>query len=102
MLLWRAVSNCATIICPEVAMGFGSELPEEVAATDTAHALAEVVDARTAPAEAEPVDVTDAEVVEEDLAAADEAARAEVLNIQDEFTGDPTTYTDEEIAEMSS
>jgi hypothetical protein len=30
MLLWRAVSNCATIICPEVALGFGSEDPDAV------------------------------------------------------------------------
>lgn len=28
MLMWRAVSNCATVICPEVALGFGAEDPE--------------------------------------------------------------------------
>ncbi|MFJ8815471.1 recombinase family protein [Amycolatopsis thermoflava] len=28
MLLWRAVSNCATVICPEVALGFGAEEPD--------------------------------------------------------------------------
>lgn len=100
MLLWRAVSNCATVACPEVAMGFGAEMPES---EPVEQALAHAVDARTpAPAPAADEDVTDAEVVtEDDLKAADEAARAQVMGIQDEFLGEPTTYTDEEIAEMS-
>lgn len=105
MLLWRAVSNCATIICPEVAMGFGAELPDEGPAESTAQALAHAVDARTeAPAD----DVTDAEVVEpseDDLAAADEEARKQVLAMQQQHLGEdddsPLRYSAEEIAEGS-
>lgn len=102
MLLWRAVSNAATIICPEVAMGFGAEVAEEELGPDLGQALAHVVDARTAPAETE--EVHDAEVVtEEDLAAADEAARAEVLAMQQQFTepASPLEYSADEIAEGS-
>jgi hypothetical protein len=76
MLLWRAVSNCATVACPEVAMGYGTEVlegPETAPET----ALAQAVDARTP--EPEPVDITDAEVVDND--AADEEARQQVLEM---------------------
>ncbi len=75
MLLWRAGSSCATIICPEVAMGFdlqGAEYAADVPATPS---LAEVAANRERPAQPaaqapkaqgdDPADVTDAEVVEE-------------------------------------
>ncbi|WP_410652079.1 hypothetical protein [Amycolatopsis sp. cmx-4-54] len=74
MLLWRAVSNCATIICPEVALGFGDEVDEsELAKPTLGQVVAEREDraaeqrAETAP-EAE---VVDAETVEPEPAAAD-------------------------------
>lgn len=76
MLLWRAVSNCATIACPEVAMGYGTETQEGTGSAPE-QALAHAVDARTP--EPEPVDVTDAEVVDD---AADEEAREQVLAMQ--------------------
>lgn len=100
MLLWRAVSNAATIACPEVAMGFGTEIPET---SDPAQSLASAVDARTEQAPADDPEVHDAEVVdEEDLKAADEAARQEVMDLAAQHTGDPLHYEDDEIREGSS
>ncbi|WP_433465737.1 hypothetical protein [Spirillospora sp. CA-128828] len=107
MLMWRAVSHCATTICPEVAMGFGAEVPEAEAPAPEV-ALAHAVDARTAePAPADDGEVHDAEVIGEpsgeDLAKADEEARQEVLGIaaEHEGQGDPLAYSADEIAEMS-
>lgn len=65
MLLWRAVTNCATVICPEVASGF--EMAE--AMLDEAEmerpTLAQVAAQRTdKPAEAEVVEPDEAEVAE--------------------------------------
>lgn len=104
MLLWRAVSNCATIICPEVAMGFGAEDPEVAnpgTHSDPAAALAAVVDARTP----EDSGVVDAEVVDDE---ADEQARQELLEMQaahvaepDDEDRNPLSYSPDEIAEMS-
>lgn len=67
MLLWRAVANCATVICPEVAMGFGAEPPEEEP-WDVHAALARAVDARGQhPAGQEPPshDIAEGETVED-------------------------------------
>jgi hypothetical protein len=42
MLMWRALSDCATVICPEVALGFGMHEIEEDT-RPTGPVLAEVV-----------------------------------------------------------
>lgn len=104
MLLWRAVANCASAICPEVAMGFGAEDPEPEETAPAA--LARAVDARQPVAAAADDDVADAVVIEEptaeDLAADDEAARNEVLSLaagQADDEGNPLAYTPEEIEE---
>ncbi|WP_068924947.1 hypothetical protein [Planobispora rosea] len=76
MLLWRAVANCATAICPEVAMGFGAELPEPE--TSPEEALAVAVDART-ETPAEPSDTVDAVLVEDEPD--EDALRRELLDI---------------------
>ncbi len=104
MLMWRAVSHCATTICPEVAMGFGAEVPEDEPEPD--ESLARAVDARTEPNRPERDDVHEAEIVDEpsaeDLAKADEEARQEVLGLAAEHqAGNPLGYSAEEIAEMS-
>lgn len=94
MLMWRAVTNCATTICPEVAMGYGDELPEPAESGESA--LARAVDARQ-PAAAPAVvdDVADAEIVDDEaaLAAADEAARQELAEMaaQHEPIDEPST-----------
>lgn len=109
MLLWRTLTNAATTICPEVALGYGME-GDEVAAEepDAADALAQAVDARTPEPPAEPADIQDADIVpnpDEQAAqeAADEQARQEVLAMQAEHTGemDPLHYEPDEIAEGS-
>lgn len=84
MLQWRAVANCATSICPEVALGYGLQGDEPDEVETTATALAEAVDARTAQEErpaAEPDDdVQDADVVE-DPEQSDEEIREELLDL---------------------
>lgn len=92
MLLWRAVTNCATTICPEVAMGYGAEAPEPEEAGGAV--LARAVDARQPdPAPADD-DVADAEIVDDEaaLAAADETARQELAEMaaQHGQTGEPS------------
>lgn len=97
MLLWRCAANAATIIAPEVAMGFGAEPPEEGQQQNPGAALAEAVDVRTPSAEPESADVRDAEVVEDQPAEPeqdDEERRQEVLNIAAEFTGKPDDEDD--------
>lgn len=98
MLLWRCAANGATIIAPEVAMGFGAE-SSEVEQEDTAAALAQAVDARTEPAPAPAEAVHDAEVVDDKPVAEpeqdDEDMREQVLGIQAEFTGDAVDEDDE-------
>ncbi|GHE33083.1 hypothetical protein GCM10017673_40010 [Streptosporangium violaceochromogenes] len=78
MLLWRAVANCATAICPEVAMGYGAELPEPDQQPAPEVALAVAVDARTPPA-AEPADTVDADVLEDQPS--DDDIRRELLDL---------------------
>ncbi|WP_062434874.1 hypothetical protein [Herbidospora daliensis] len=97
MLLWRAVANCATGICPEVAMGFGSELPDEDAPPPPPEvSLARAVDARTTPAAQPPAeDIADGEIVDD---TPDEALREEILGIANAHTsgsadGGPLTCT---------
>lgn len=79
MLLWRAVSNCATGICPEVAMGFGAEPPADDEPPPAPEvSLARAVDART-PAPQQPVEeIADAEIVDD---GPDEDLRNEVMGI---------------------
>lgn len=88
MLQWRAVSNCATSICPEVALGFGLE--ENEPEPDVSQALAQAVDARTPQPEPEPAedDVQDAEVVEDEPQQSDEEVREELLRMAAEHQGD--------------
>jgi hypothetical protein len=102
MLMWRAVSDCASVICPDVALGFGiaevaqdnaeSELPRRATFAEivgqrhgqpepTPQQVADIVDAQLAEQPAaqpdEPVDVTHAGVVvEEQPPAADPAEYA--------------------------
>lgn len=66
MLLWRAGSSCATIICPEVAMGFDLQGAEYVEDAPARPSLAEVAANRDRP-QPPPSDpgITDAEVVED-------------------------------------
>ncbi|GAB2964112.1 hypothetical protein [Saccharothrix stipae] len=88
MLLWRAVSNCATVICPEVAQGWGAEdeVVEPVRPT-----LAQVAAERTDQVVTEPV----APVVDE---AADEAAMlAEIRALEQQH--DPNGPMDAELVD---
>ena len=63
MLLWRAVSNCATVICPEVALGFGDDVePSEPERPTLAQVAAERTDQQQAEQPAAAPD--DAEVAE--------------------------------------
>jgi hypothetical protein len=97
MLLWRTLTNAATTICPEVALGYGMEGDEVAAEAEPADALAQAVDARTEPPKAaEPEDVQDAEIVADPdgqarQEAADEQRRQDVLDIEAEYseTGEP-------------
>lgn len=85
MLLARAVTNCCRFICPEIALGFGTEGEYEEPATSPEQALAHAVDARTErPSEDD--NVQDAEVVEEPQQS-DEEVREELLRIQAEHQG---------------
>ena len=84
MLGWRAVSHCATVACPEVALGF--ELTEAV--LDEQHAgkptLAEVAAERDQHVDKTTGEVHDAEVVD------DEQIRAQVADIERQHTTQPT------------
>jgi hypothetical protein len=76
MLRWRAVANCARMICPEVALGFQTEGEEPEDATTAARpTLAQVAQDRTAAGE-----VHEAEVVDDD------ALRAQVAEIEQQHT----------------
>ncbi|MFF4417526.1 hypothetical protein ACFYY8_33795 [Streptosporangium sp. NPDC001559] len=94
MLLWRAVANCATAICPEVAMGFGAELPEPDQPNPAPEvALAVAVDARTRSTPAEPEDTVDADLVEDEPS--EEELRQELLELAAQHTrpdGVPADY----------
>lgn len=75
MLLWRTVSNCATVICPEVALGFelaGAEPPEEGEEKPTLRTVASQRGDRKA--EPEP---------------SDEELREQVQTLAAEHTADP-------------
>lgn len=99
MLLWRAVSNCATIICPEVALGFGSEEPDSGGPErpSLATVAAERTDAQTPAPEAapEPEIVVDPEPSAEELAelAAIAARHAPAAVVDD----DPTLPDDPDL-----
>lgn len=72
MLMWRAVSDCATVICPEVALGFGLEGDAE---PEHRPSLAQVAAERAdRPATTQAVD-------------SDEATRAEILAIEAQHQG---------------
>lgn len=78
MLLWRTVSNCATIICPEVALGFGLEGDETEPQRPS---LAQVAAQRTdQPPTPEPP-------------SGDDAIEAEIAAIQAQHTA-PTSVTE--------
>jgi hypothetical protein len=73
MLLWRATTNCATVICPEVALGFEmtEAMPEAIEKPTLAQVAAERTDRQIA-------DTVDAVVDVESGAAEVEAALAEL------------------------
>jgi hypothetical protein len=85
MLLARAVTNCCRFICPEIALGFGTEGEYEEPAASPEQALAHAVDART-ERPAEPDDVPDAEVVEEPQQS-DEEVRQDLLDLAAQHQG---------------
>lgn len=88
MLLWRAVSNACTFICPEIALGFGDELDREPAAPEPARpTLADVAAHRDDPVDAEIVHTT-GEPVD------DASVRDQVLTIAAEHTGDQLPVED--------
>jgi hypothetical protein len=64
MLLWRAVTTCATVICPEVASGFDAHdgTPPDPVERPT---LAQVAAERVQPAEPAPAEPDDEAVAEE-------------------------------------
>jgi hypothetical protein len=66
MLGWRAVSNCATVACPEVALGF--EMTELVQAeqASTKPTLAEVAQQREPQVDTATGEIHEAEVVDDD------------------------------------
>ncbi|MDI3315909.1 MAG: hypothetical protein QJR12_17015 [Mycobacterium sp.] len=94
MLLWRAVSNCATVICPEVALGFGNEEPEPVTERPTlAQVAAERMD-QTAAAEPEPH--PDPEPEPENLAEPDAEMVAELAELEREHTVEASPLRDDD------
>ena len=88
MLTWRAVSNCATVICPEVALGF--EVTEFVKdeVEPERPTLAQVASERGKPAE-EPAkpEAVDAELVDPD----EDEIRAAVEELHARATGEQPT-----------
>jgi hypothetical protein len=100
MLRWRAVANCARMICPEVALGFEAE-EERGAEQPQRPSLAQVAAERTPAAEA---DVHEAEVVD------DAEVRAQVEQLQrrhteprvDKVTGEVFEPTEEDIAALNA
>lgn len=92
MLLWRAVSNCATVICPEVALGFGAEEPDPAPARPT---LAQVAAERVERAEPEPA--AEPEVsVEPDAEMVAELAEIEQENLGELRADDPDLFAGEQ------
>ena len=88
MLMWRAVSNACTFICPEIALGFevqGAEFEPETASQSLGQVAAERVTSERADradrADRAPA-VVDAETVD------DAAVRDQVLSIQAELADD--------------
>jgi len=82
MLMWRAVSQCVDIICPEVKMGFGVE--GEYGADDPRPNLAQVAAERADRKDSRP----ELEAAKPEVD--DEATAAEIADIQAQHTA-PTT-----------
>lgn len=76
MLRWRSVTNCARMICPEVALGFQSDEERDDEPAVNKPSLAQVAQQRDRGPE-----VHDAEVVEDDA-----AIRAQVERLQAQHT----------------
>lgn len=91
MLGWRAVSHCATVACPEVALGF--ELTEAVLDEPAGKpTLAEVAKDREQHVDKQTGEIHDAEVVDDD------AIRAQVADIERQHA-EPT---DEDIEALNA
>jgi hypothetical protein len=85
MLRWRAVANCARMICPEVALGFQTDGEQADVVQPTGEArptLAQVAGERAA------VDTTTGEVHDADVVD-DEQLRAQLADMEQQHTADP-------------
>lgn len=98
---WRAVTNCARMICPEVALGFQA-LEEQVDDAQSARpSLGDVASQR----ETVTVDKATGEVIDAEVVPDDDAVRDQVRNLEQQATApadDPAGPTPEVLAELNA